>query len=289
MAGIEGGWPLTRRPVGREGLVLPITLLLLLASMAAATSVFVLARSERILGGADLRFLEERLSERSPAGSVPIQGGYRLLRLTGVGPGAVSWGLGWELVPDSLLPEWPWALEVGFLPPSTGVATSPECGGASHPTTPLVRVRGGGWAGGADPPISPPPRLGPLGIPELRLLMERELRPGEGWGEGGVDARLLLVAGGFSTPPGEGEGVLVAEGDLTLSAGSHFRGLVLVGGDLLLASGSSIEGVALVRGRARLEEGGHILGCPDAAAAALTHPALARVHAVAGGERLGRF
>ena len=68
---------------------------------------------------------------------------------------------------------------------------------------------------------------------------------------------------------GEGRGVLVVMGTLSLEAGTYFSGLALVGGDLVVENGATLQGMARVRGRLLLQEGGVLLGSACSAALAL--------------------
>lgn len=58
-----------------------------------------------------------------------------------------------------------------------------------------------------------------------------------------ADHRPIIYApGDLHMAGGQGQGVLVVAGDLTLSAGAHFAGMVLVGGRLRVVGGSTLDG-----------------------------------------------
>jgi len=59
---------------------------------------------------------------------------------------------------------------------------------------------------------------------------------------------LVFAPGDLRLDGGSGQGVLVVQGDLTLTRGNLFRGAVLVGGSLVVEDGASIVGAVTVLG-----------------------------------------
>lgn len=291
----------------RSGILLPIALLLLLAVTATATSILLLARTELLLERGDHTHLrsridaESRLAAAIAAGNdgegavegvieYPLEAGFSILRTAGAGESPQSMALSWRLIPDSLLYDFPGAIETGGTAPGSGVrAMTPGEGCAPAGSQVLVRIREPAALPLPNPPLPPPPRLGLLGVEELAEVADASLLPGEPLPSSAVAHGLVLVSpAGGRIQGGEASGVLVAPWDLHLGGGARFRGIALVRGDLVLDGGSTIEGVALVGGRVQLN-GGSILGCPSLAAEALDLPALTRPRTVRGGELLGRF
>jgi len=68
---------------------------------------------------------------------------------------------------------------------------------------------------------------------------------------------------------GEGQGLLVVEGDLTLTAGAWFSGVVIVGGSLRVQGGARLDGFAMVGAGTAVSGGGRIFGSGCAAIRAL--------------------
>jgi len=311
-------------PASRQGFLLPIALLLILALSATSLSVLILTRTEVLSEGGDHRYLRDRVTEEArlaaPWGAssggggggggaggggvpvegvtqIPLAGGYILVRaqLRGLGGeeapsnSAIYWRLNPELAAYTLLPG---AVEVGGggVPGGAVRAMTHAEGCPLTPSgAPLVRVRPSESAPPPNPPLPLPPRLGPVGFGEL-LDLPATLLALEGGFPREEDASPVLRAGsGARVLGGRGGRVLLAEGNLHLGGSAHFRGIVLVGGDLFMEDGATIEGVALVGGRVYLSGGSSILGCPGLAAAALNHPDLTRPRAIRGGEMLGRF
>jgi hypothetical protein len=95
----------------------------------------------------------------------------------------------------------------------------------------------------------------------------------------------LASEGSLTMVGGEGQGLLVVAGDLRLTAGARFEGLVLVGGNLTVDGASELRGAARVRGRVRVEGGARVSGRVCAALLALrAAPALRRpLHLPGGG------
>jgi hypothetical protein len=61
---------------------------------------------------------------------------------------------------------------------------------------------------------------------------------------------LIYSAGDLTVASGSGQGILVVDGNLQLSAGIRFFGLVLVRGRLIMAPGAEIDGAVLVQSAA---------------------------------------
>lgn len=76
------------------------------------------------------------------------------------------------------------------------------------------------------------------------------------------DGPLFMVGG-------EGQGVLLSTGDVTLSSAARYYGFVIVAGDLTLRDGSAIHGFVRVRGSVFLTGGSAIVGSACAALASL--------------------
>lgn len=76
------------------------------------------------------------------------------------------------------------------------------------------------------------------------------------------------VPGSLEVRGGEGQGLLLVEGDLSLQGETLFAGLVLVGGDLTLSGGATLRGAARAGGNIRVEGESTIVGaaCPVALA-----------------------
>ena len=62
---------------------------------------------------------------------------------------------------------------------------------------------------------------------------------------------LIYSAGDLTVSSGSGQGILVVDGDLQLSAGIRFFGLVLVRGRLVMAAGAEITGAILAQSAAQ--------------------------------------
>jgi hypothetical protein len=116
--------------------------------------------------------------------------------------------------------------------------------------------------------------------PELRagICMEALVN----WGSptdpvGPCGGRMAVVAsdGDVTIAGGEGQGVLVAAGSVTLTDGARFHGIVLAGADLVLERGAALVGGARVRGNVRVQ-GAALHGSGCAAARALRAAAVIR-------------
>jgi hypothetical protein len=295
-------WSETTRISGdaRRGIILPVVLLLTSALGAAAISLLVLARGERVIEGLALRMLAARVSAEwrldaqgegpvPPDGGlvfVPLPGGYQLVRGSGASNGFAYSAVLWYLDADSLAALLPGAVEVGHAPPSNGVSLlGSECPGGG--TGPLVQVRSFNGTP-ADPPVSPGPRLGPLGLERLLDLSTAMVAP-SGHFSGGVEVPILRVPVGLEVVGGEIESVVLSDGDLILRGTALVRGIVLAAGDVEIAESARIEGIVLAGGTIRLSDAGQVLGCRAFAAERLRHPLFSGFHGVSGGERLGRF
>jgi hypothetical protein len=149
--------------------------------------------------------------------------------------------------PTTALPgtdrEPPGVPRLGLLPGDSALARIPSrVGGAVRPS-PEVRLgacldESQNWGSPGDP-------SGPCGS---RMVLA------------GADEDLIVEGG-------EGQGVLIAAGSVTLVA-TRFYGLVLAGGDLTLAGGARLVGAARVRGDLRLSAG-EVVGSACAVARAL--------------------
>lgn len=288
----------------RRGMLLPTALLLVLALSAAATSILVLARTELLLERGDLRYLRDRLREEvrnadpdeSRTIDIPGSGGFVLVRAPGARPAPIS--VRWRFDPDTVVATLPTALEVGRDPPAQGILP-PESACTTGIEAPLVRVRETPAGLLPSPDVPLPPTLGILGIEHVLSLSGVELgavATFPGWGPdasvGESEDAFPVV---YQVPPagwvtgGEGRGILVSSGDVTLRGDAGFRGIVIVAGDLWLEGAAWVEGVVLVRGVAHLQDESRIFGCPRRAAEALAHPELMGLHAVPAGAHLGRY
>ncbi len=296
----------------RRGVVLPIALFLVLALGALATSVLVLVRAELLLERRAITYLEERGLEESWLDSplehpesgqlasdasiafVPLVHGFLHVQAAAGAGGPRRSAVHWRLDPDSVAARLPGGLEVGRDPPPTGVERAASgCPASLGSGAALVRIRPPDPDPAPDPPLPPSPRLGILGVEQIAELPLTEVSGGRlpsdiSDSEQGAP-RILRATAGATLVGGEAYGLLFTSGDLRLGGDMAFRGLLLVAGDLRLEDDAVVEGVALVGGGAEIASSARILGCPAIAARALDHPELARLHAVPGGERLGRF
>ena len=144
------------------------------------------------------------------------------------------------------------SLGLGPHPPALGPRDVPALRGLTTPLSqpvyrPTPTVRGGVCVGTASNWGAPSAPTGPCGGRYVT---------------GGTAASLVLRGG-------EGQGLLVVEGDLTLADGVWFSGVVVVGGHLRVASGARLEGFALAGGGVVVSGGGRISGSACAAARAL--------------------
>lgn len=288
--------------MNRRGFILPVVLLLLLAISGLATVALAVARNEVFLEPGDFRYLRERVRwetalEAFLAGTEPWEEGEELLRRPLAGGYVLVRGgteakpahqaVAWLLDPASVAAALPPAAEVGWGVGDPGVvAGEGEC--APLPGEPLVRVRPSDRLPLPDPSLEPPPRLGPVGL--VVLLGRAGVRLGPGDPLPGGSGPLLVEA-----PPdgrlvaGEGGGMLLGAGTVTLGGDVRWRGIVLAERDLVLEEGASLEGVALVGGRLRVRDDARLVGCPALAAWALRASGLDRPFFLPGGGLLGRF
>lgn len=153
----------------------------------------------------------------------------------------------------------------------------------------------------ASPPAGPPAAVGfvdapALGLLDLETLLARapELPDPLGtpapteiagrcdeadpwsWGDPDEPTRpcgayhaLRARTGATTIAGGVGQGVLVVDGDLELSAGARLYGVVLVTGRLRLTGGARLEGLALAQGGAEMDGGTELVGSVCRAARAL--------------------
>ena len=279
----------------RRGVVLPVVLLLILGMAALSTSALVLARSELVADRSGQRQVRDRdlanrvlRSEPGTEGfdrrTTVLPAGFQLVEARPDAPGLSYFEVAWVLDPDSVLVRLPGALEATGTLPTEGVGTKDECGTGS---TELVVRR--------SPSLGPdgalgeaPPRLGLLGVSELIALPGVDLISSAPLPI--LSTHQILRARGpvFEVRGGEGLGLLVSDGDLTLDGATRLSGLLVVAGNLALRDSALFEGVAVVGGEVRISGAAQLLGCPDLALEVLRLPELARDHRLPGGGFLGR-
>ena len=80
---------------------------------------------------------------------------------------------------------------------------------------------------------------------------------------------VVASEGSLVMEGGEGQGVLLVDGDATLSSGARYFGVVVVAGGLSIQSGAQINGLLRVSGSVTLSGGSEIVGSACAALAAL--------------------
>lgn len=87
-----------------------------------------------------------------------------------------------------------------------------------------------------------------------------------GWGDPGGPGQpcgphlpLRASLGDLTVQGGAGQGMLVVDGDLTLTASARYYGLVVLRGALRLEGGSSLDGLALARGGADVGAGSRLV------------------------------
>ena len=242
-------------PSRQRGFILPLAILLLPAFLALAFAAFTLAHGEWAMLRLDDRLVEELASAHPPPGLLPVAGE--------------------ELTP----------LSGGFFL-------------LQSPPGPLGSVRRGhrvGWM--PDPPRwagewsrnpDGSPELGPISL--SRLLESLAL---QGWGDGGGD--WLLPTGHRVEAPGgrmlfteEGIVLVVAPGEVRVTGFGLASGLFLAQGDILLLDGVELAGGVRTHGSLRGDPDAAVLPDSSVLHTVLSHPALARIHLLPGGERLGR-
>jgi hypothetical protein len=296
--------------MSHRGFILPVVLLLLVAVSGLATVALVVARGEVALESGDFRYLGERLrwrgaldrvldgSSSGPWGGpeeAPVEGNGDMVMLPGgfvlfpggLAPGPAYRSLAWTLDPEEVSASLPGAVEAGWGVTGPGVETGAgEC--APGPWEALVRVRSPEAMPPAEPPLDPPPRIGPVGVASL-LPRSRAL------GVVGEALPSMVQPGTYALPPGsrirsgEGTGLLLVPGDLTLAGHTRWVGLLMILGELALEEEARIEGIALVGERLRIQDGARLLGCRPQAREALGDPALRIPFPVRGAGLLGRF
>lgn len=302
----------------RRGFLLPVAMLLVLAWSSTAIAALVLAGTEAVSERADHRHLLQRVleaqwiptqsvsgefsaegggegggDEESPDG-LPLRGGYLLVRAAAHGAaGPAPMSVYWRLDPDSaayhLLPG---GAEVGTIGGAVeGLREMTEEAGCPPPRDrPLLHTRSGTADLTVDPPLPEPPRLGPLGIRELLERAEGRIsESGELFPSASAGPFLLSAPEGAVLSEGDGYGVLLGEGDLTLGQGFSIRGVVVTRGDLRMDAGSTVRGLVLVGGSLQMQPGSLVLGCPAIAAEVIGATPLSEPWPIPGGHRLGRF
>lgn len=159
----------------------------------------------------------------------------------------------------------------------------PACGGR-----PVLDDAFGGPGFPPTGPISVPPdrahRLGLLMWPTLVSLATSNLSsepppasPCPSCWQG------LVVGSGTTEWTGAGRGVLAVDGDLALSAGASWTGLVLAAGDAVLRDGAKVTGLLRAGGQVVLESGAEVDGSACAAVLGLASAsALRRPLALSG-------
>ncbi|MGH7483060.1 MAG: hypothetical protein ACRELV_12970, partial [Longimicrobiales bacterium] len=77
-------------------------------------------------------------------------------------------------------------------------------------------------------------------------------------------APLIVAEGSLAITGGSGQGVLIVPGDLTLSGGARFAGLVLVGGRIDVAADARIDGLVRAEGAdaSRVDGAVRAAACP---------------------------
>ena len=278
-----------------RGVVLPIVLLLILGMAALSTSALVLARTELVADRSGQKQVRDRdLADRVLRAEPGTQGferhikvlpaGFQLVEARPDAPGLSYFAVAWALDPDSVLARLPGALEATGILPTGGVSRKDGCATGS---TELVVRR--------PPSLGPDgvlgeatPRLGLLGVSELIALPGVDLISSAPLPL--LSTHQILRARGsvFEVRGGEGLGLLVSDGDLTLDGATRLGGLLVVAGNLTLQDSALFEGVAVVGGEVRISGAAQLLGCPDLALEVLHLPELARVHHLPGGGFLGR-
>lgn len=127
------------------------------------------------------------------------------------------------------------------------------------------------WGRGQDGPRFAQIRLGWFSQPALRRLADHRLAPGQSPPRAGcIGCWSGLVFSGTTThSAGDGAGVLVVSGDLTIASGSSWSGLVLASGNVTLAGTARVTGLVRAGGRVSLQPGSALDGSACAALGAL--------------------
>jgi hypothetical protein len=115
--------------------------------------------------------------------------------------------------------------------------------------------------------------------------------PDHPWRACGSFLPLRGFRGDLRMAGGGGQGVLVVDGNLELSAGARFRGLVLVQGTLRVAGGAELVGMAVAVGGVSVEPGGRVRGsaCWVVRSLAAQRATLGRFRLLPGVGSLGPF
>jgi hypothetical protein len=296
--------------MNHRGFILPVVLLLLVAVSGLATVALIVARNEVALESGDFRYLGGRVQwagtldrvlgeawrvDGSPIaevqdgdgpGTLSLPGGFVMISAGG-GPGPSYHSLAWVLDPDRVVGSLPWAGEVGWGILGPGVESGDgEC--APEPGDALIRVRPPDPGTPPDPALEPPPRVGPVGVGTLSSRARTLVVTGESL-QSPEESGAYGLPSGSRIRSGEGAGLLLVAGDLTLAGSARWRGLLMVQGELTLEEEARVDGVALVGERLRILDGARLVGCRPRALEALGDPALRRPFPVAGARLLGRF
>ncbi len=266
-----------------------------LRAMTVGDTLTLFRRALR--SGATARALARRLSAETfvieGSGVPPVGAGGRRLGRTAWRPDGVTRASRVVAVIETGLGA---TVQAGSRLDASSWLRTPPGGQASQCTVPLARLA----AVGAAPvlpsaPMGPGsrPRLGPLDAQAL-VGMVTPVPPattvsptpvvqggacvagGGNWGSprsplGPCGARFVSVGspGSLSVQGGEGQGLLVVQGDLTLEAGVFFSGVVVVEGSLNVRSGARFDGFGFVGGSVAVSGGSQILGSACAGIRAL--------------------
>lgn len=288
------------RRESRRGILLPVVLLVILALGAVSVSVLVLVSTQRLVARGELAYLEDRIrAEALMVGldegvaiegfsltEVELLGAFSLVGVAPANRGLSYFSVRWVLNPDSITAGLPGALELVGSAPEVGVQPLEGC--SSMGARPLVVTLSHDASSPSATQGPGTPRVGLLGVSELLELAESEL-PEPAVLPGAAPAAVRRASAGTVILGGQGTGVLIAVGDLTLEGSTQFSGLLIVEGALTLLGSARVEGVVLAGGSVRISGDAAIFGCPDTARAGLELPALNRGHPLPEGWLLGRY
>lgn len=296
----------TARDSRRDGFLLPLVLLMLLALTAVGMAAFTLALSETRHARHEERYLSAlgtvRLAGEPRVGedqAFLLGGGFVLLRGPpsdeSVGDGGIGPRLHrvvWVADPAGIAAGWPAAVTVGEMDRSTIGAVeiaSGACALEAAGLAPVIEARS--VLPETEPPLGLGPRVGPLALADLVRRLDAELpEPApEGAEEpeaGGATGDGVRVYGGT-----EAAVLVLAPGDLRLEEAGEaaVRGLVLVAGDLWVASGVALDGAVWVGGALAMDDGSRISGDRCAIRDALDPLGRTGPHPLPGAPHLGRF
>lgn len=139
--------------------------------------------------------------------------------------------------------------------------------------------------------------FGPAGTPEpIERFGTCALDEPWGWGDPespwrpcGSYLPLRVAPAGLVVLGGAGQGTLVVDGDLTLTAGARYHGLVIVRGSMRIEDGSSLDGLAIASGGVELTADSRVRGsaCWAVRALAAQRGALGRLITVPGVGEVG--